>query len=83
MSSRLALYLLGSPQLFLDDAPVTTPRRKAMALLAYLAIERGQYRREFLSAQLWQRNPRRTLLQILKQVLQLRPAQWNWPWRGG
>ncbi len=53
MSSRLALYLLGPPQLFLDNAPITAERRKVIALLAYLAIERGQRPRELLSALLW------------------------------
>jgi len=53
MSSRLALYLLGPPQLFLDNEPIPVERRKAVALLAYLAIERGQHGRESLSALLW------------------------------
>jgi DNA-binding SARP family transcriptional activator len=53
MSPRLALYFLGPPQLYLDDGPIATERRKAVALLAYLAIERGQPRRELLSALLW------------------------------
>jgi DNA-binding SARP family transcriptional activator/predicted hydrocarbon binding protein len=53
MSSRLALYLLGHPQLHLDNATITPGHRKVMALLAYLFIERGQHRRETLSALLW------------------------------
>jgi hypothetical protein len=35
--SRLALYLLGPPRLALDGEPIHVGRRKAMALLAYLA----------------------------------------------
>jgi len=53
MSPHLALYFLGSPQLYLDNAPIPAGRRKAVALLAYLAIERGSHRRESLSALLW------------------------------
>ncbi len=53
MSSRLALYFLGSPELYLDSEPISARRRKAIALLAYLAIERGQHRRESLSTLLW------------------------------
>ena len=53
MPQRLALYLLGTPQLYLDNASISTARRKARALLAYLAIERGQHRRESLSTLLW------------------------------
>ena len=53
MSPRLALYFLGSPQLYLGNEPIPAERRKAVALLAYLALERGQHRRESLSALLW------------------------------
>lgn len=53
MSPRLGLYLLGTPKLELDDAPITVDRRKALALLAYLAINIGKYTRESLSALLW------------------------------
>jgi len=53
MSLCLALHLLGSPKLELDNMPVVTDRRKALALLAYLTVNREQYRREYLSALLW------------------------------
>ncbi len=58
MSPRLVLQFLGLPQLHLDDQPVTTDRRKAIALLAYLAVndlDHGvqKYSRESLSALLW------------------------------
>jgi len=53
MSPHLALHFLGIPQLNLDDTPITTDRRKAVALLAYLAVGRGKYTREFLSGFFW------------------------------
>ena len=53
MSPHLALHFLGSPQLFLDNEPIAAERRKEVALFAYLAVERGQHRRESLSALLW------------------------------
>ncbi|MGZ9166107.1 MAG: AfsR/SARP family transcriptional regulator, partial [Anaerolineales bacterium] len=53
MSLCLALHLLGPPKLELDNAPVVTDRRKALALLVYLTVNREQYRREYLSALLW------------------------------
>ena len=53
MSPRLALHFLGIPELLLDNTPITTDRRKAVALLAYLAVNRGKYTREFLSGLLW------------------------------
>jgi len=58
MSPRLVLQFLGLPQLHLDDQPIATDRRKAIALLAYLAVndlDHGsqRYSRESLSALLW------------------------------
>src|SRR5262245_17146456 len=58
MSPRLALQFLGLPQIFLTDRPISTDRRKAIALLAYLSVNdigrpRQKYSRESLSALLW------------------------------
>ena len=58
MSTRLKLEFLGLPQVFLEDRPITTDRRKAIALLAYLAVSdvsrpHQKYPRESLSALLW------------------------------
>jgi DNA-binding SARP family transcriptional activator len=58
MSPCLALEFLGLPQVHLDDTPIATDRRKAIALLAYLAVSdigraRQRYSRESLSALLW------------------------------
>jgi predicted ATPase/DNA-binding SARP family transcriptional activator len=58
MVPRLILQFLGLPQVLLDDKPLSTDRRKAIALLAYLAVNdvgrpRQKYSRESLSALLW------------------------------
>src|ERR671923_160001 len=53
MSPRLALHFLGHPQINLDDKPVSTDRRKAVALIAYLAMNRDRQTREFLSGLFW------------------------------
>ena len=58
MSPRLVLQFLGLPQLHLDGQPVVTERRKAVALLAYLAVndlDHGlqRYSRDLLCALLW------------------------------
>ena len=58
MVPRLILQFLGLPQIFLDSTPLSTDRRKAIALLAYLAVNdigrpRQKYSREALSALLW------------------------------
>jgi predicted ATPase/DNA-binding SARP family transcriptional activator len=58
MVPRLILQFLGLPHVLLDDRPISTDRRKAIALLAYLAVNdigrpRQKYSRESLSALLW------------------------------
>src|SRR5262245_17740995 len=53
MPARLTLNFLGSPQLYLNQEHVTAERRKAVALLAYLAVEGGKHTRDSLSALLW------------------------------
>jgi DNA-binding SARP family transcriptional activator len=55
---RLSLQFLGLPQIHLDDKPIATDRRKAIALLAYLAVNdvgnvNQGYSRESISALLW------------------------------
>lgn len=45
MSPQLALHVLGSPKLDLDNAPIPIYRRKSLALLAYLSVNRGPYTR--------------------------------------
>jgi DNA-binding SARP family transcriptional activator len=51
--SRLALYLLGPPRIELDGEPVHIARRKAVALLAYLAMMGGSHSRDTLATLLW------------------------------
>lgn len=51
--SRLSLYLLGPPCVELDGRPVRVDTRKAIALLAYLAITRERHRRDALVNLLW------------------------------
>jgi predicted ATPase/DNA-binding SARP family transcriptional activator len=50
---RLALFLLGAPQVEREGKPVEIVRRKAMALLAYLAVTGESHRREALMTLLW------------------------------
>jgi DNA-binding SARP family transcriptional activator len=51
--SRLEISLLGSPQIELDGAAIEVDTRKAIAMLAYLAMERGPVHRESLATLLW------------------------------
>ena len=63
------LYLFGSPHLTQDDKPVDLGRRKAKALLAYLATTNQRHNREALAAMFWpeldQRRGRADLSRIL------------------
>jgi DNA-binding SARP family transcriptional activator len=51
--SGLALYLLGAPRIERGGVPVKLDRRKALALLAYLAVTGESHRRDFLVNLLW------------------------------
>lgn len=51
--SQLKLYLFGEPQIELSGTLLNLDRRKAFALLAYLAISELRQNRDFLTALLW------------------------------
>jgi ABC-type oligopeptide transport system substrate-binding subunit/DNA-binding SARP family transcriptional activator len=51
--SRLALFLLGSPRIERDGAPVRVGRRKSVALIAYLAMTGESHSRDTLATLLW------------------------------
>ena len=53
MPSRLHLYLLGPPRVECEGLPVDIDRRKALALLAYLAVTGRAHRRDALVNLLW------------------------------
>src|SRR5215216_6266311 len=53
MAPQLSLYFLGPPKLCLNNEPVKADRRKAVALLAYLAVNGSRQTRDSLSALLW------------------------------
>ena len=67
--SRLAIYLLGPPQVELAGEPVHISRRKAMALLAYLAVEGGPHSREALATLLWPESTSSRARASLRRVL--------------
>src|SRR5262245_41101613 len=50
---RLSLAFLGGPEVRHADRPIPLPTRKALALLAYLAVEGGAHTREKLTALFW------------------------------
>jgi predicted ATPase/DNA-binding SARP family transcriptional activator len=67
--SRLALYLLGPPRIELDGVPVHVSRRKAVALLAYLAVTGQRYRRDALATLLWPEQDQRRARANLRRAL--------------
>ena len=51
--SRLTLHLLGPPRIERDSAPVVVDTRKAIALIAYVAVTHQPHSRDTLAALLW------------------------------
>ena len=51
--SDIRLFLLGAPRIERDGSPVDLDTRKAIALVAYLAIEGQRFRRDSLAGLLW------------------------------
>jgi DNA-binding SARP family transcriptional activator len=51
--TQFTLNFLGSPQFEVDNRPIEISRRKAVALLAYLAVTGQAHSREALAALLW------------------------------
>ena len=67
--SQLALYLFGSPRIELDHQPITVDTRKAIALLAYLALARQPHSRDALAALLWPEYDQRHAYAALRRTL--------------
>ncbi len=78
--SRLRLYLFGAPRIERDDQPVTTDTRKALALIAYLAITRQRHSRDTLATLLWpdydQPHARATLRRTLSALNKALTSGW-------
>src|SRR5579859_4900600 len=78
--SRLALYLLGSPRIERDGAPVEVDTRKAIALIAYLALSGQRQSRDTLAALLWpdydQSHARATLRRTLSALNKALDGDW-------
>ena len=64
-----ALYLFGSPRVTLDGREIHIPRRKAIALLAYLATTKRTHSRDALAVLLWPDSDQSSALANLRRVL--------------
>ena len=67
--ATLALQLFGAPVLHCNGAPISLSRRKAMALLSYLAVTRSRHHRETLAALLWPESDATAAYSALRNVL--------------
>ncbi len=67
--SRLALHLLGAPRFELDGQPIHISRRRAVALLAYLAMTKQGHRRDSLALLLWPEYDHRRARADLRRTL--------------
>jgi DNA-binding SARP family transcriptional activator len=69
--SRVTLTLLGSPTLAEDGVPIALPSRKALALLAYLAVTGTRHRRSAVAALFWPDSDRERSQNAMRYTLSL------------
>jgi len=69
--SSITLSLFGPPRLARDGVPIDLPSRKALALLAYLAITGTTHRRATLAALFWPESDARGARHALRSTLWL------------
>jgi predicted ATPase/DNA-binding SARP family transcriptional activator len=69
--SRLALYFLGPPRIYLDGSAVKIGRRKVLALLAYLAVTSQRHSRDELAELLFGERDREHSRADIRQTLSL------------
>lgn len=76
----LSLFLLGQPHVEIDEMPVSLDTRKAVALIAYLALTRKQQGRDRLATLLWpdtdQSHARAALRRAIFDLNKSRVSDW-------
>jgi ABC-type oligopeptide transport system substrate-binding subunit/DNA-binding SARP family transcriptional activator len=78
--SRLALFLLGSPRLELDGETLEVGRRKAIALIAYLALTGHGHSRDALATLLWPESDQVAARANLRRTLSALNMALSGPW---
>src|SRR5574337_256931 len=69
------LYLFGPPRLERDGNPASLPRRKTLALLAYLSVQRQPQSRQALASLLWpDAEPQRAFSYLRRSLYELNQA---------
>jgi DNA-binding SARP family transcriptional activator len=66
---QLRLFLFGSPRLKRRGEPLDLGLRKAMALLAYFAVTKGQHSRDELATLLWPESDQSSARASLRRTL--------------
>jgi len=67
----MTLSLFGSPSLAEDGVPIDLPSRKALALLAYLAVTGVRHRRSAMAAMFWPESDRERAQNVMRYTLSL------------
>jgi DNA-binding SARP family transcriptional activator len=67
--SQLKLFLLGTPRVECGGAPIEVDTRKAIALLAYLAVTRRAHSRDALATLLWPEHDQTRARAVLRRTL--------------
>lgn len=67
--SRLSIFVLGAPRFEVDGIPIGLPRRKATALLVYLAVTGEPHRREMLATFFWPESEQARAYAYLRNTL--------------
>ncbi len=67
--AEVTLRLFGTPRLDINGRPTQLGRRKAMALLSYLAVTRSRHHRETLATLLWPESGPEAAYSALRNVL--------------
>lgn len=67
--SKLCITLFGLPEIAVADVPFTTDRRKAIALLAYLAVSGKAQPRDHLMGFFWPEYDRKSAASYLRRTL--------------
>jgi len=69
--NELTFSLFGSPTLAEDGVPIDLPSRKALALLAYLAVTGVRHRRTTLATMFWPESERERAQNVMRYTLSL------------
>ncbi len=78
--SKLRVYLFGPPRFTYDGKPVEVGRRKAIAIISYLAVTKQSHSRDTIATLLWpdydQSRAQAALRRDLAALNKFLPGQW-------